>query len=86
MPPNITGFMLIALVVFLGVLAILIIILVIAAWRRYNNRQPPTRAPQPYQDIWKIGGERLIARMDQSPPPPDSPQEPEQDQEPPDKR
>ncbi len=65
MPPNLRYALFMSLLVFIGVLGILVIVLLMGAWRRYLSRQQEgreRREQSPQQaDIWQVSGQRLAA-------------------------
>lgn len=62
MPPNVRYALFMTLLVFIGVMGLIIIVMLMGAWRRYLARQQRPRGHAPSSeptDIWQVSGQRL---------------------------
>src|SRR5439155_10387902 len=76
------AFWLIMLILLLGVGGMVLIALLMTAWRRHNRRNAFRRKHEPMADLWQAGGDRLGSSIDNRRARPDA-HEDDEDEEPP---
>ena len=56
--------------VLIGLIGVISVWMIAQSWRRFDNRMRPRTRPrkpdQPHQDLWKLSGQRLADRLDQT--------------------
>ena len=72
--PKVAGlWLLLTLIALAGLLGVVVIMLLMRAWTRYDRRLRYGDEPTEPADIWSISGQRLTDKLDQETPPPGEP-------------